>query len=1174
MCLSKVKLSGFKSFVDPTTIYLKANLAAVVGPNGCGKSNVIDAVRWVMGESSAKQLRGDSMSDVIFNGSLNRKQVGQASVELTFDNSNAIIGGEYAKYNEISMRREVGRDGISDYFLNNTHCRRRDIADIFLGTGLGSNGYAIISQGTISKFIEASNAELRNIFEEAAGISKYKERRRETENRINHTRENLARLNDIREELAKQLNNLRNQANKAERYKKLKQEERLQKVELNALRWQILNKKTLETAETIKQYETLLEEENTKLHLLEAKIATLREEQAIYGEAFNEVQTRYYKIGAEISRFEQQIQHDKEKRESLERELAKLDETLAETISHKNSDQEQIDAIKNTKLEIEEEIKKLREELHLAKEKLQIAEQIMAEWRNNWDAFNEETAKINQNVEVERMRGVHLEQLISTEKSRIEKVKGELTSFDFNKLENEIKIFEDRQFEIESRNQELHENLLLSQQDMLKRREQNEKLQSELDIARSKLQGLLGRYASLEALQQAALGKNDSDLVSWLTNNDFIKKPRLIHSVKAEKGWEIAVETVLGSYLEAVCLNGLNPLIQLMEKLPVGNLVFFDIDAKNSSLGSVAREKGVTLISKIKSQHDISILLRDIYVAENLAEALKLRSTLEPHESVITKDGIWLGVSWLRVNNGSNHKTGILQREQELEELQTNISSEQNYIVQKENELQDAQEKLKSLEINYHEIQTRLREFTVVFGETQGDLGAKRKHFDYLREREVILLEELKAHEAELLNGTEELEKNKVLYANLCEQKEEYNKKREILAAKHEEQQKNLTCAEQVVSEKKSAKEALKVKLELMENQLGYLKQNIERAEKRIFDFQEHKKTVADNLQSLESPDINLSELLENAIKERFTVESELELAKQKTSEVLYNLQNVEKERSKAQENINEQVAKLETVKLENKELQIKGDHHIEQITELGFILTEILPTIPEDATAENSEEKLIHLGKKIESLGAINLAAIEEFEVEKKRKDYLDAQNQDLVTALETLESAIQKIDNDTKSRFKEVFDSVDNKFQEIFPKIFNGGKANLELTANDLLEAGVEIFAQPPGKKNSTIHLLSGGEKALTAIALIFAIFQLNPAPFCMLDEVDAPLDDANVLRFCNLVKEISQTVQLIFISHNKLTLEMADQLIGVTMQEPGVSRIVSVDIEQAIAMADQDK
>lgn len=1170
--LTKIKLAGFKSFVDPTSINFQANIAAILGPNGCGKSNIIDAVQWAMGESSAKQLRGETMSDVIFNGSSDRKPLGQASVELFFDNSDSSIGGEYSKYNEISIRREIGRDGTSNYFLNNSICRRKDITDIFLGTGLGINSYAIIEQGTISQFVEAKFEDLKNRLEDVAGISKYKERKRETESRIKHTRENLDRLNDIIEEIDKQIRHLKNQANKAERYKNLKQEERFLKAEFHTLLWRNLLLELEQTNHVLKNKELQLERHVVGQQTLEAKISQYREQEIEYSDKFNEIQERYYRFGSEITNLEQQIRHVKERNSQLEQDLLKNRESLQETLFHKNSDSLEITKLQEEKEGLESQINDYKIELDNEKQKELLAEQQLAELRQTWDRFNSDNAEVNQSIEVEQMRLEHLEHLIESENSQIERIKAERAAFNFDVLSVEISSLQSKLADVRSNSDVFNEELEHKQQQISQFREQNDQLSATLADARNEIQSFLGKRASLEALQKAALGDNNIDLHEWLIRHQLNEKPRLLQEIKVENGWETAVETVLNSYLEAVCLEGFENVNFLMENLPRGDLILFDISKVNDLIQNF--NKFPTLISKIDSNLPIINLLNGIYVAETIEEALHLRSSLEAQESIITKEGVWLGSSWLKIESDDHHKTGVLQREVELRELKKIIPQKETEVQQIEKSLQNAQSNLAELEQQYHKLQEVLRDVTNTLGSLNGEVNAKQKHLDYLQAREIQLAQEMQSHESSLSEANEKLLLARKTLDVQQKKQQIQSQERQILVDKREQFQNAVDNAKELLTDKRNILDSTKMRLELINNQLLYLSQSIDRSEKHIANIQQMEQNITQEIEKILAPLEVYQRDLDATLEKRLSIESELQIAKQQLGDIDHYLREVENERTAMQNELSQLRNGIEEIKLKAKELQIRGLNHQEKVAELGFDVKTVAVDDAQIKDIVEWENKLAAISTKIDNLGAINLAAIDEYAEQLKRKEYLDNQNQDLVKALEILENAIQKIDQDTKVRFKETFDRVNNKFQAIFPKIFNGGKAYLELTDEDILKAGVIILAQPPGKRNSTIHLLSGGEKALTAISLIFAIFQLNPAPFCMLDEVDAPLDDSNVLRFCNLVKEISSTIQLIFVSHNKLTLEMADQLTGVTMQEPGVSRVVSVNVEQALKMVDKNQ
>ena len=731
MQLKHIKLSGFKSFVDPTKISFPTNMVGVVGPNGCGKSNVIDAVRWVLGELSAKNLRGESMVDVIFNGSEKRKASGQCSIELLFDNSSAKIGGEYASFNEVSIKRIMTRDAQSNYFINNTKCRRKDVQDIFLGTGLGPSSYAIIEQGMVSKLVSAKPDELRTHIEEAAGVSKYRERRKETESRIKRTKENLSRVKDIRDEIARLIRRLENQAKAADKY-------------------------------------NLLKKDKAKLE---------------------------------------------------------LDKAILFSIEAKNS----------------------RDSL-----------------QKNLDAHNRDLKIKNAECET---------------------------------------------------------------------------IQSQIDQYRTENDSILSEYETAQ--------KN-------------------FYAVGAE------------------------------------------IAKREANLQNINKSESETKYSLQKAKQNYEKARESEKNFDELSPSEKAMHILNDVIDIIEKYGI---------NNDS-----IKEKAQELKKLLVDI-------------LNIATAQSKSLTEEYLSRQNEL---------------------------------EVQIEEAESLKGSIE------------EEMEEFVNK--------------------------SSK-----------------------AESVLIDLRQKQSKFNEELRDLENKK-SIADLDSRSISEKIT-DVRVEL---KTHEI--NLENSNK-----------------------------------KIKEAGIEIESIDFSVYEGTTFEEIEDKLIDVEAKIIKLGAINLAAPEEIAEESARKEELDEQYADLTEALDKLTAAIKKIDDETKTIFKDSFNAVNTRLKEMFPKLFGGGMAELTLNDDDALNAGVILMARPPGKKNSSISQLSGGEKALTALALVFAIFELNPAPFCLLDEVDAPLDDLNTLRFINMVEEMSKSVQFIFITHNKVSMERSDYLMGVTMQEAGVSRMVSVDVSQALQLAD---
>jgi chromosome segregation protein len=1167
MRLSKIKLAGFKSFVDPTSIQLSSNLVGIVGPNGCGKSNIIDAIRWVMGESSAKHLRGESMADVIFNGSSARKPVGQATIELIFDNRDGTLGGQYAEYNEIAIKRIVSRDGTSTYHLNGARCRRKDITDIFLGTGLGPRSYAIIEQGMISRLIDAKPEELRVYIEEAAGISKYKERRRETQNRIRHTRENLDRLNDLLEEITKQINHLQRQANTAEKYKVLKQEERVLKAQLLVLKWQVLNEKSSEQEGQIKEQDTLFEKQVADQRSLEAELEKQREEHVTATDSFNEVQERFYSVGADISRVEQSIQHARDRRHQQQEDLTEVEKGQSEARAHLDMDQRQIEDFRSLLIELEPQLEKTSEAEHVSGAAYSDAEQTMTHWQEGWENFNQQSAEISQNAEVMRTRIQHLEDNILQLKQRCERLEQEHQQFTPQTLHQDIETIQDQLVKKDEETASYKDVLNRCLEEIDGQRDNINNITSQLAGHRKELQSAQGRQASLEALQQAALGKNDSASTHWLESQNLQGALRLAQSIKVDKGWEQAVECVLGFNLEAVCVDGFASIAEHLESFEEGALTFFD---KSAHVSQSTQTNATPLASKVSSDLNLDGMLVGVYVADSLQDALALRSQLAANESVVTPEGIWLSQSWLRVTKDEDEKTGVLQREQELKALSATISTLDEQEQQFVQNLENSRITLKSQEDAREKAQSELDQINRQRAEVHSDLSARQARLEQMNSRiasikaEIFELRQNKARDEETLSTqrsqlAEIIEKMAILSA----EREELITERDQFQAELEK------TREQAKIDRENAHE-IALKIQSTRTGLESAQQSLERIQKQFDQLGERRESLHTSIQESEAPLQSMGEELQLMLDQRVGVETELGAARSRVEDIDHLLRELTDKRNIVEKSVQETRSGLDESRLAFQEIKVRSQTLREQFAETEFDFDTIQSEMPEEANHDEWEENTTKTGSRIQRLGAINLAAIEEFEEQSERKEYLDSQHADLTEALETLESAIQKIDKETRERFKETFENINDSFKTRFPKLFGGGQAYLDLTGDDLLEAGVTIMARPPGKRNSTIHLLSGGEKAMTAIALVFAIFELNPAPFCLLDEVDAPLDDANVQRFCDVVKEMSEKVQFMFITHNKITMEIAKHLNGVTMQEAGVSRMVAVDVDEAVEMA----
>ena len=1167
MRLQAIKLAGFKSFVDATTVPFPNNLCAVVGPNGCGKSNIIDAIRWVMGEGSAKNLRGESMTDVIFNGASNRKPVGQATIELLFDNSAGRLTGEYAAYSEISIKRQVSRDGQSSYFLNSVKCRRKDITDIFLGTGLGPRSYSIIEQGMISQLIEAKPEELRVYLEEAAGISKYKERRKETERRISHTRDNLDRLTDLREELERQIHHLERQAKNAERYTEFKKEEREVSAQLSALRWQNLDQKAGVQQQQIDQFEIELQARISDQRRVEAEIVALRDQLIGSNDSLAAVQQRFYDEGTEIARIEESIQYQSERARTLADSLRQTDQERTETAASLGSDEALIRDLAEQLERLAPEQAALSDSEIASKDQLEMAEHHVAELQQRWDQFTSEAAKVAQAGEIEQSKIALLEDSLQRLNQRLKAVGDDKTRLSEQAVAEEIGPLEamiETQEEQVGRIQSEFDGLASQLQSQ---RVQNEQLSRTLNEQRSEMQHLAGRRASLDALQQAALGQAGDD-TAWVSEQGLESALRVGESLEVDAGWEEAVEAVLGDALQGILVSNLRELSPAVARLTQGSITLLGMSDTHAP--DVQGEARISLAAKIQSSAELSAWLSHVFVAEDLEDALSLAENLAPDESVVTRDGLWMGASWIRVSADKDVTAGVLQRQKELTRLIAQIEALETLIDTTDEELAAGAINLTVLEQDRDALQSRLAEQQRAYGETRARLTAKRIQAEQIASELERADREITHSQAQLETDSVQLQAARSRLGGAMDEMEGVEATRAELAEQRHSAQQALVTLRQQAQADRDANHQLALRTQNLTAQLTATGQAITRLSARQTSLLERKQTLEADIAALAEPTTALQANLQERLQTRQGIEAELLAGRQVAQKIEFDIRSNESQRALFEEGVDQVRGQLEKARLEFQTLDVKRSTIEDLLKEAGAVLQDVISAMPEDADIPVWETELTKIENRIQRLGAINLAAIEEYKVQAERKAYLDAQNDDLEKALDTLMMAIRKIDIETRTRFKETFDLVNTKLQQLFPKLFGGGHAYLEMTGEDLLDTGVALMARPPGKRNSSIHLLSGGEKALTAIALVFSIFSLNPAPFCLLDEVDAPLDDANVMRYSELVKEMSRTVQFIYITHNKVAMEMAEQLMGVTMHEPGVSRLVSVDVEEAVAMS----
>lgn len=1168
MRLSKIKLAGFKSFVDPTTFEMRSNLTAIVGPNGCGKSNTIDAVRWVMGESSAKHLRGASMEDVIFNGSSSRKKVGQASIELVFDNSDGSLGGEYAQYSEISTKRQISRDGQSKYFLNGSRCRRRDITDIFLGTGLGPRSYAIIEQGMISRLIDAKPEELRVYIEEAAGISKYKERRRETENRIRSTRDNLDRLNDLQEEIDKQLSTLKRQASAAARFKDYKQTERQLTAELLYLQLQAIEKELHrqqdEINEQAKSHQTHLSEQRS----IETTLETLRTQQTEANAHFNQVQASVYEAGANVSRFEQQIRHQHEmvKRDQEQRE--QLAKELANARMHFQHDELRLsDALAALAL-LEPQAEEMLEIKAVQEEALESTEDALNQWKQQWTQLQQQIAEPSRLLSVENSRIQQLQQQISRNQQRMTRIEQQAHSPDANESSDAIEAMREQQQRLAEQIQEIELTLESCQTQLQAKQQLQQDQQQQQDQLRSAIHKARGRLSSLETLQQAELGKDKKQLNRWLEEQKLEQLPRLAEQIHVSSEWENAVERLLGPTLEALQLPSTHQAAQIIATGTTHSLELLI----NKPVSSEHLYSPDSLAHHIQKPESLKPLVASVYCVPSHDTALARQDTLEPGERLITPDGSCYAANWIRLcGDQGNSDGGVLARQKDIDHLQMQLREDQALLNDTEHALTETQVQCKQLGTEQRTLQQKQQTLQREESEANAKLRGleqqrtQQAQFKARMEEEINELHAQQEQDAEDLMSSQETR-------DLAEaQIEQLSESIEQLREQQHDLEQQVTQSRQSLQNSRDQYQGLQIQLETQRSAKQNSEQQLNRITLQIEQLQARELSQQD-AQLDENLIAELQQQLDDALEARQTTETALKDARESLSTIDQSIRQKELERSQAEAKVVKLRERIESLKLNWQSVNVRHETLTEQLAETEYDLGEGLQQeigLELEAQIESHQEQLQALKLKIQRLGAINLAAIEEYEAQSERKTHLDEQHADLTEALETLESAIRKIDRDTRGRFKDTFEKVNIRIQDMFPRLFGGGQAYLEMTGDDLLTTGISIMARPPGKRISSIQLMSGGEKALTAAAMVFAIFELNPAPFCMLDEVDAPLDEANVGRFCELVKHMSQRVQFIFITHNKTTMELAENLIGVTMREPGVSRMVAVDVDEAAKM-----
>jgi chromosome segregation protein len=1164
MRLSTIKLAGFKSFADPTVLHFSTNLTGICGPNGCGKSNIIDALRWVMGESAASRLRGEAITDVIFSGSSGRKPVGQATVELIFDNTDGTLGGEYATFNEVSVKRSVGRDGQSDYYLNGVRCRRRDITDLFLGTGLGARSYSIIEQGVISEIVESHPEQLRMHLEEAAGVSRYKERRKETESRIKATRENLDRVKDVREEVEKQLDHLNRQARAAERWKKLKEERALREAELRALNYRSVSLELEAHRKALHEAETALEGRLAAQRHLEAEIETGREAHQQHSEAMNAVQAEVYQVGAELARVEQQIRHHREMLQRLQQDREEYERGWAELADHIGTDEAQREEIGAAIADADPETARLRDADTRAAQALVEAEAAHAAWQQRWETHSGQTASTSRAAEVERTHIDHLDRQALELSRRREALRNECKNHDLDALAAAAQGLADEHAALKTQVDTHAQNLDRHKADAERLLSEERQAQTWLAEANAQKQTLRGRIASLEALQRAALGRDRDAAREWLQQAGLADGERLGACLEVRDGWDRAVETVLAGMLEGVQVD--DPLTFANE---LASIAGADVTLIGSS-GPALADSGGTLAEMVHGPDTARALLAQVRVAATLGEARAIAPTLAPGHTVITRDGVWLGAGFARVLRAEGGQVGVLGRERELHEASAELAATEKRIAELQERQAEVRDQRRVAEQARDDAQRDSYSAHRRLSELAGEMQSRQGRVDSARARLAAIDAEHSEIEKTLAENQQLLQAARARMQVAVADMGEHEQARVALETERRQLLERREAARADAQEASDAAHRHAIALESKRVTLTALEQSLSRMHAQREQLATHRADLDARLAAGGDPVAALEKERQTCLDRRLNVDRKLVEARRTLEESAVALQEREQARHAAEQAMAHERDALEKLRLEEQGRRLRAEQLAAAIRETGLEIEPLLENLSDEVQPAAWQDKIADLDVRIVRLEPVNLAAISEHAEAAQRKEYLDAQMTDLGTALETLENAIRKIDRETRERFKETFNRVNAGFQDLFPKLFGGGHAYLELTGDDMLDAGVTMMARPPGKRNSHISLLSGGEKAMVAVALVFAIFNLNPAPFCLLDEVDAPMDEGNIGRFSQLVRDMSERVQFIVVTHNKATMELTHRLCGVTMREPGVSRLVQVDLAEATRLA----
>ena len=1169
MRLNSIKLSGFKSFAEPTNFMLPGQLVGVVGPNGCGKSNIMDAVRWVLGESKASELRGESMQDVIFNGTNNRKPASRSSVELVFDNADHRAGGQWGQFMEIAVKRVLTRDGTSSYYINNQPVRRRDVQDVFLGTGLGPRAYAIIGQGTISRIIESKPEELRLFLEEAAGVSKYKERRRETANRLADTRENLTRVEDILRELNANLDKLEKQAEVAARYNTLQTGATLKQHQLWFLKRSEAEADQVKVKNDAAQALNDLESRTADLRRVEAELETIRQAHYAAGDQVNQAQGKLYEASAEVGKLEAEIRFVVEGRTRVEQRLVQLKEQMASWSTRSQDASVELEQLAEAVVEAEEKSVVLAAQGEEQAGALPALEDGLRQAQNRANEQRGSVTQVQQQIQVLAAEQRNVEEQsrqLNQRRERLMADRNALAAPDEARLLSAQSQLAEAQEAADVADAVLHE----LQDSVPQLDEVRRAAQQAVNQESAKQSDLSARMEALKALQDKV--KTDGKLQPWLAKHGLDGLQGLWSRIHIETGWENALEAALRERLGALEVSRLEMVRAFANDAPPAKLAFYSPVSAGVATGSSSGLKPLADWLRLNDAGQKALLadwLQGCLTAANLDEAMAQRAQLQAGEVIYVPSGHAVSAHSVSFYAPDSEQAGLLARAQEIEHLEKQLRAQALMAEQARTDLVRA-------EAAYTDASQRLVSARREGAETRGkahELQVEALRLTQLAEQTRARSEQIAADLAEVDAQLDELQERRVTaearFEELDMQLADSQERHAQLDDKVIEAERALNAArEQQRSLERSAQEAT-FALRSLQARQGELQRSLETAASQEKALIDEERRATDELARLSAAAAEAG--LQNVLAVKLEREQTLGALRSQYDDLTMKLRASDERRLQLERELDPLRNRITEFQLKEQAARLGVEQYSQQLEEAQADLAAVAQSITEgNVRLTGLQGEIDRMHREIQALGAVNLAALDELTAARERKTFLDAQSADLNDAMNTLEDAIKKIDAETRDLLGSTFNTVNEHFGRMFPELFGGGNARLVMTGEEILDAGVQVLAQPPGKKNQTIHLLSGGEKALTAIALVFAIFQLNPAPFCLLDEVDAPLDDANTERYARLVTSMSkQGTQFLFISHNKIAMEMAEQLIGVTMQEQGVSRIVAVDMESAAGM-----